>query len=146
MHVNIDLMNFIFVCETSFRVFNEEILPNVFALSGIISNLIEGCEISSLSITDQLSLYQKLSFYLPILDKSVDYLILNLDVLQDIFNGCTDMVTDNYLDEFKSINEKISEFINLFKSLAEVFRDLENGLLMRNLINNPLPDFVNEPI
>ena len=128
-----------------FRVFNEDILPNVFALIGIISNFIDGCDISSLSIADQLSLYKKLAFYLPILDISVDFMILNLDVIQDTFNSYTGIIPDNYVTEFAYIDAKVGEFTNLFKSFVNVYRDLENGLFMRNLINKPLPDFVCEP-
>jgi CRISPR/Cas system endoribonuclease Cas6 (RAMP superfamily) len=47
MHLNMSFSNFTFVCVTFSRVFNEEILPNVFASIGIISNIIDGCNISS---------------------------------------------------------------------------------------------------
>lgn len=145
MHLNMSFSNFTFVCVTFSRVFNEEILPNVFASIGIISNIIDGCNISSWSITDQLSLYKKLAFLLPILDRGVDYMILNLDVLQDTFNSYSGTIPDSYITEFASIDAKVGEFTNLYKSFVNLFRDLENGLLMRNLINNPLPDFVCEP-
>ncbi len=127
------------------RVFNEEILPNVFSLIGIIPNIIDGCNINSLPITDQLSLYRKLAFFLHMLDRSVDFMILNLDVLQDTFNSYTGTIPDSYITEFASIDAKVCEFTYLYKSFVNLFRDLENGLLMRNLINNPLPDFLCEP-
>lgn len=137
--------NFTFVCDTFFRVYNENILPKVFAFMGIISKLRDGCcNICSLSMADQLSLYRKLSFYLPIMDRSVDFMILNLYAIQDTFNNYTGIIPGNYITEFASINAKVSEFTNFFKSLVNIYRDLENGLLMRNLINNPQPDFVNE--
>lgn len=146
MDSNISLDNFTYVCDIFFRVFNEDILPCVFTLRGIISNIIDGCNISSLSIADQLSLYRKLSYYLPIKDRSLDYMFLNLDVLQDIFNKYTGTIPDDYyVNEFAFINAKVNEFANLFKSLVNVYRDLENGLYMRNLINEPQPDFVHEP-
>jgi hypothetical protein len=79
------------------------------------------------------------------LDRGVDYMILNLDVLQDTFNSYSGTIPDSYITEFASIDAKVGEFTNLYKSFVNLFRDLENGLLMRNLINNPLPDFVCEP-
>lgn len=145
MHLNMSFSNFTFICDTFFQVFNDDILPNVFALIGIISNFIDGCDINSLSTADQLSLYRKLAFYLPILDRSVDLMVLNLDILQDTFNNYTGTISDNYITEFASIDAKVGEFTNLFNSLVKVFRDLENGLLMRNLINDPQADFLHEP-
>lgn len=140
------LETFTLICDMNFRVFNEEIFPYLLPLTGILSNLVDGCDISSLSVADKLSLYQKLSYFLSLADNAIYFMIINLDVIQDTFNNFLGLIPDNYITEFAHIDLKAKEFIVLFENLVTIFRDLENGLCMHNLISDLRSDFLNEPL
>jgi hypothetical protein len=121
------------------------ILGDLSKLIGNINQLIASCSnFSSLSNMDQLSLYRNLSTYICMLDKSVEYLVLNLDIVQDVFNQYLGIVPNEFMKTYLSLDSQLMSYINRAKVLIAIYRDLENGLLLRGIINDLSPDLITE--
>lgn len=133
-------------------IFCENILGAMSSVVGDLSNLIgninqliASCSnFSSLSIMDQLSLYRNLSTYICMLDRSVEYLVLNLDIIQDVFNQYVGIIPNEYMDTYLSLDSQLMSYINRAKLLISIYRDMENGLLLRGVINDLSPDLITE--
>lgn len=133
-------------------IFCDNILGAMSSVVGDLSKLIaninqliaSSSNFSNLSIIDQLSLYRNLSTYISMLDKSVEYLVLNLDVVQDVFNQYLGIIPAEYMNTYLSLDSQLMSYINRAKVLIEIYRDLENGLLLRGVINDLSPDLITE--
>lgn len=133
-------------CDNIFGAMNSVIL-DLGKLTGNISQLISSCaDFSRLSISDQLDLYRKLSTYISMIDKSIDYLVLSLDVVQDVLSQYVGDIPIEYLDKFGSMDSNVQSYMGRVRVLIDIFRDMENGLFMRGIINGTLPILISEQL
>lgn len=93
-----------------------------------------------------LILYDQLHILINHLDQIAYSLTLQLDVIQDIINQYLGELSPENLDSFRNINDQINNYIRRVQYFVDVFRDFENGLLLRGYINDISPDFLCESI
>lgn len=102
--------------------------------------------LSGISPLTAITWYDQLHILVSHLDETVSSLNLLLDIIQDTIDNYPEGISVELVDEFRSINNEINDYVRHVQSFIEVFRNLENGLLLRGYINDIAGSFACESI
>lgn len=102
--------------------------------------------LSVISPLTAITWYAQLYILVSLLDQTVYSLNLLLDVIQDIIDNFPDGISVDLVEEFRSINNELNDYIRHVQNFIEVFRNLENGLLLRGYIQDIAGNFSCESI
>lgn len=135
------------LCAFLFYRFNDA-SSYLVALTGTADNLIRALsvDLNSMPIQELLSLYRQLGVVIIGMDNLVDHLSFILDMVQDTCNNYDGEFYVEFIDSFRSINDKLNAYSSYVRSVITIYRNIENGLLIRGLINDLKPDFYCESV
>lgn len=114
---------------------------------GVVNNIVRGLtgvDLNSIPVERVLSVYQELGPVITTLDALANHLNFVLDMVQDTCNNYDGLFFSEFVDSFRSINEKSNMYIDRVRSLIVIYRRIENGLYLKGLINEITPVFPSE--
>lgn len=125
----------------------DRVLSSIFSIIDNLRSITESFSDRTISVSRLHQGYNHLNILLPVLDNLIFNLNTLLDNLQELINNHPEYentISQEFIRVFRLADARLSEYTSVFRSLIADYRQAEAGLLIRNIISEMHPLFLNE--